>query len=96
MSSRRSTLPNALILLSPDTDSKGPTQMAKPLTFDPSKFYSVVLSRAIEFPPGQYINPRPVVMRDGVPRQSGSVRLRGDICQQFTDSIVDAYEAQEG
>lgn len=70
--------------------------MAKPTSFDPNKMYRVQLSKSIRLSDGTVINPARVVSDGKKQIEKGAVRLRGSLCTQFTDAIVNAYETTEG
>lgn len=83
-------LPNALVQLE--------QKMTKPLLYDPNKFYRVQLARSVEYPPGsrRMINPAPIRIVNGKPKEIGAVRLRGDVCAQLDSDITAAYEVTAG
>lgn len=70
--------------------------MTKPTSFDPDKMYRVLLSKSIRLSDGTVINPARVVSDGKKQIEKGSVRLRGTLCAQFSDAIIDAYETTEG
>lgn len=70
--------------------------MAKPTSFDPNKMYKVLLMKSIRLSNGTVVNPAPIVMDGKRQVEKGTVRLRGDLCNQFSDAIADAYETVEG
>lgn len=66
--------------------------MSKPESYNPEVMYRVSLSAPIRLADGHVIR-MPKMKKEGNKLiELGSVKLRGDLCQQFDDKILSAEE----